>query len=79
MANKKVHITLGKELLHDAARMGQVKQKLMTSYGMSDVNEQRLSRYGIMSGQLSEDEFEKVRELAEVESLDVDELKHTSD
>ena len=79
MTTKKVHITLGKQVLDDPKLMGEVKQNLISKFQMTNVNDRRLTRYGIMSGNLPENVLEQVRGLAEVESLDVDELKFTSD
>jgi len=73
---RRVHVTLAKDLLNDPGRMEQLKQKLVDDHSMSQVNEKRLKRYGIMSGMLPENKFDEVRKLGGVESVDLDEVRH---
>ena len=71
----RVHLTLTKDVLEEPDRVEHLKHQLVHDFELRDVNEKRLLRYGIVSGELPESKLEAVRKLSEVESLDVDQMR----
>ena len=69
-------MTLSQEVLDDPELMDHLKQEIMQNHEMSDVNEKRLKRFGIMSGTVPEDKAEGLRKMKYVKSVDLDETRH---
>lgn len=72
---RRVHVTLCQEVLDDPELMDRLKQEMIHDHEMSDVNEKRLKRYGIMTGTVPEDKAEGLRKLKHVKSVDLDETR----
>jgi len=76
---KRVHVTLSQEVLDNPELIDHLKQELIQNHNMSDVNEKRLKRYGIMSGTVPENMADGLRQMKHVESVDLDETRHAMD
>lgn len=77
----KIHVTLSdsKRLLKDKAKLEDVAKKIVEVGNIRDVNEKRLYKYGVLSGNIAnESVVEQLEELGEVKSVSVDELRHAS-
>lgn len=71
----KVHITLIRETVASPARVHSALARIEALSGITGVNERRLYRYGILSGEVPQDSIEELRTLDEVKSVTVDSLQ----
>lgn len=69
----KIHITLEKSCLEDKGSLRAIKEQVVQHYGLRDVNEKRLERYGILSGTVDNPEnIRRIRSVPGVGSVNED-------
>lgn len=78
MSHKRIHVTLSKDVLDDPAALADVVEKVQATADMTDVNERRLKRYGVLSGLAAEERIGKIRGLPGVDAVNEDEVRKTS-
>lgn len=71
----KVHIVLKDSVLEDEAATRRVVQNLVREVDLRDVNERRVSRYGIVTGEIDPSMVKAVLNMDEVEAVEADEVK----
>src|SRR6267143_1875131 len=62
----KVHIVLKKDVCPDSSACQEALRTIQNVSGIANVNQKRLERYGIVSGDLPKSKIESVRELPHV-------------
>ena len=68
----KVHIVLKDDVCRDSERCLGALQEIESVAGISDVNQKRLQRYRVISGNLPQSKIEVVRKLPAVASVSQD-------
>lgn len=71
----KVHVTLRNEFRKDLEAKRLALARVVQACGIRGVNQKRFERYGIISGELDEDQLEVLQGLAEVRSVERDSEK----
>ncbi|MEL7342562.1 MAG: hypothetical protein AAGM67_18915, partial [Bacteroidota bacterium] len=71
----KIHITLAEEMTE--AKIEEVKQNIVATGHMTEVNEKRLHLYGILSGRIEPGSLEKIKKVKGVEAVEVDRKQST--
>jgi hypothetical protein len=72
----KVHIVLKKEKCPDSSACQEALRTIQNVSGITNVNQKRLERYGIVSGDLPKSKIASVRELPHVASVSLDSEKY---
>jgi hypothetical protein len=71
----KVHIVLKDDVCGDSERCLGALNEIETVAGITDVNQKRLQRYRVISGNVPQSKIDTVRKLAVVASVSVDSEK----
>lgn len=72
----RVHVTLRRDICHDRERKLAAFDHVVEVSGISEVNQKRFERYGIISGRLRDQrQVDRLKRLAEVDSVTEDEEK----
>jgi hypothetical protein len=74
----KIHVTLTESALTNANLLKSIVSKIVEATDMSDINQKRLERYGILSGIVDDKKIEVVRSIDGVASVDADTRKFAS-
>jgi len=69
---KKVHITLAPEVGKDSERAGVILTALIEKHGLENVDKSRFKRFGIISGDVAEDQMQAIREIKGIKSVTLD-------
>ncbi|RJQ36793.1 hypothetical protein C4552_02790 [Candidatus Parcubacteria bacterium] len=72
-----VHIVLKKNVAANPATKQEVLNRL-AALGMTAINQQRLERYGIVSGDLPEEQLDALQNVGGIEAFRRDGTKHAS-
>lgn len=67
----KVHIVLKGSVL-DSAQEKQTAFERVTALGVNNINMRRFERYGIISGDIESNQLNAIKNLREVEAVEVD-------
>jgi hypothetical protein len=73
-----VHVTLDRNLVKDTERLNETVSKIVDSTGMVNINRKRLCRYGIVSGEVSASQLQKIRELENVRAVEADQTRYAT-
>jgi hypothetical protein len=71
-----VHVTLDKSLIKDTVRRDATVSRIVELTGMANINQQRLHRYGIVSGEVSASKLPEIRDIENVQAVESDETKY---
>ncbi len=71
----KVHVTIKEEFCGDAASRNRARAEVVAASGLRNINEKRLERFGILSGDVDADRIAALRALPVVASVEVDERR----
>lgn len=72
----KVHITLARGVAGSREQRERARARIEAVSGITDVNEKRLDRYGIVSGEVAPERLDDLRDLHEVQAVEIDDTKH---
>ena len=72
---KRVHITLAPEVGKDSERAREILAALVQRHGLQNPNESRLKRFGIISGDVPEDQMQGIAEIEGIKSITLDDEK----
>lgn len=67
-----VAVLVRMEVVEDAARREHAKHALVEGFGMQNVNDRRLERYGVLTGEVDAERVAAIRGLDFVESVEAD-------
>jgi hypothetical protein len=76
MAIIKAHIVFDDAKVDKPEARSKMLEKLKEAARITEVNEKRFDRYGILTGMIDEDELEKVRKVPGVASVNVDQERY---
>ena len=71
----KVHVTLRDEFRKALEAKRLAFEHIVQACGLHSINQKRFERYGILSGELDEDQFEVLQQLEEVRAVERDSEK----
>jgi hypothetical protein len=72
----KIHITLNQPAAKDPEERRFALEKIVDLSGIRDVNQNRLDRFGIITGIVDSSKINVLRKMSEVRSVSVDEERH---
>jgi hypothetical protein len=72
----KVHIVLERDVAKDPEKRRHALAAIVDRFGIQDVNQSRLERFGIITGIVDSACIDEIRKMAEVRSVSVDEVRH---
>ena len=75
MRSVKAHIVFKKGKAEKPETRSKMLAKVKKTSQISEVNEKRFDLYGILTGKIDEDKLDKVRQIPEVDSVEIDEEK----
>jgi hypothetical protein len=70
----RVHLTLSRSLLSDPVMLQREADRIIEAAGMTEINEQRLSRYAILSGLVQDNKLQELEKISNV-SVEIDSIK----
>jgi hypothetical protein len=73
-----VHVTLDTSLVKDTELLNKTVSKIIDSTGMVNINQKRLYRYGIVSGEVSASQLQTIRELENVRAVEADQTRYAT-
>lgn len=75
MGRIKVHVTLRPEAAADPAARARVRSQMEKLAGLTEINQKRFDRYGLLSGLVDEDKLALARAIDEVSSVEPDRVR----
>ena len=78
MALIKTHIVLAAEAGDDPVLRQAALARIQQAIGISQINQKRFDRYGVLSGMVEEAQLDKLRSLPEISSVEVDQVRRLS-
>ena len=74
----KVHLVLDKRLLGNTEALQQAKQRIVEQTGMASINEKRLERHGLLSGDIAPEKLHVLESIDQVSKVEADTKKYAS-
>lgn len=72
----KIHVILSEGLLENKPELEDIVKKIVDAGDIQDVNDKRLYKYGILSGNIeNKSKIKLIEELEEVKSVKLDEIR----
>ncbi|MDX1978948.1 MAG: hypothetical protein SFV51_01670 [Bryobacteraceae bacterium] len=78
MARSKVHITLQPDVAADPARRSSILEQIQLAGGLTEVNQKRFDRYGLLTGLTDDSAIDRIRGIKGVKSVEADQVREPS-